>query len=234
MHLFYTHTIVGNSHTFNEEESKHAVRVLRLAEGDEITLVDGRGGFYKAVLTNANAKHCSVTIIETKKEYGKSVFHLHIAVAPTKNIDRIEWFIEKATEIGINELTPVECNHSERRVLKTDRLEKILISAMKQSLKAYLPRLNEMISFEQFVGRPFNGQKFIAHCRSTSTLPHLKNSYTAGSNVLLLIGPEGDFSDNEITLALNNGFKEISLGSSRLRTETAALHACSIINVING
>lgn len=248
MHLFYTPDITIPVYTLNEEESKHAIRVLRLSVGDVIYLIDGIGGFYKAELTDANAKRCIVKIIETKKEYGKHTFYLHIALAPTKNIDRTEWFLEKAAEIGIDEITPIECEHSERTVVKPERLNKILVSAIKQSVKAYLPKLNEMADFDKFVKQPFEGQKFIAHCRLTlpssnvegqthrpsrGATKHLKNIYTIGQNALILIGPEGDFSEKEIQLALQNGFKEISLGNSRLRTETAALVACDVINIMN-
>lgn len=258
MNLFYTPDITALIYTLSEEESKHAVRVLRLTEGDCIYLVDGIGGFYKAELTAANAKRCVVKIIETKREYGKRPFYLHIALAPTKSIDRTEWFLEKAAEIGIDEITPIECEHSERTVVKTERLNKILVSAIKQSVKAYLPKLNEMKGFEELVKKTFEGQKFIAHCHPLLTsLPaaekparrqaggsspsgeesmsplHLKKLYITGKNVLVLIGPEGDFSPKEVELALQNGFKEISLGDSRLRTETAALVACNVINIVN-
>lgn len=246
MNLFYTPDITTPVYTLSEEESKHAVRVLRLSIGDFIYLIDGVGGFYKAQLTDTNAKRCSVTITEVQKEYGKRPFNLHIAIAPTKSIDRTEWFLEKATEIGIDEITPIECDRSERTVVKTDRLNKILVSAIKQSVKAYLPKLNQMTGFDKFVTQPFEGQKFIAHCnhlsltsgsspngeeRNKST--YLKNLYKPGQNALILIGPEGDFSEKEVELAVQNGFKEISLGNSRLRTETAALVACDVINISN-
>jgi 16S rRNA (uracil1498-N3)-methyltransferase len=245
MNLFYTPDITSSVYVLNEEESKHAVRVLRLKEGDHIQLIDGIGGFYKAEITDANAKRCSVKIIETQKEYGKRSFYLHIAIAPTKSIDRIEWFLEKATEIGVDEISPIECEHSERTIVKQERLNKILVSAMKQSVKAYLPKLNEMADFDKFVKQDFKGEKFIAHCHPRLTsgsspngeerkADHLKNLYTQGQNALILIGPEGDFSQKEVELALKNGFKEISLGNSRLRTETAALVACDVINILNG
>ena len=245
MNLFYTPDITTPSYTLNEEESKHAVRVLRMNEGDVLYLVDGAGGFYKAQISEANAKRCTVKVIETQKEYNKRSVYLHIAIAPTKSIDRIEWFLEKATEIGIDEVTPIECEHSERTIVKPERLNKVLVSAMKQSVKAYLPKLNEMADYEKFVKQSFNGEKFIAHCNPVLTSGsspsgeerkekiHLKNIYSKGENTLILIGPEGDFSPKEVELALQNGFKEISLGKSRLRTETAALLACTTINIIN-
>ncbi len=235
MTLFYTPDITDSTYTLNEEESKHAVRVLRLVEGDVVCLIDGVGGMYKAKITDSNPKRCTTTIFETQKEYGKTPFHLHVAIAPTKNIDRFEWFLEKATEIGIGEITPISCERSERKVVKTERLNKVVVAAIKQSVKAYLPKLNELTNFKQFIEQAFEGQKFIAHCLAGSEeKTHLKNVYTLGQNALILIGPEGDFSEQEIKLALQNGFKEISLSRSRLRTETAALVACDVINILNG
>jgi 16S rRNA (uracil1498-N3)-methyltransferase len=234
MHLFYTPDILSNTYTLNEEESKHCVRVLRLSIGDKIQLIDGNGGWYEAEIIDDNQKRCTVTILQTQKEVGKRNWQLHIAIAPTKNMDRLEWFIEKATEIGIDEISLLDCANSERTIVKTERLNKVVISAMKQSMKAYLPKVNEVLSFEKFIAstKDFNGQKFIAHCH-TSLRPHVKSLYTTQQNVLMLIGPEGDFTIEEVKLAVNNNFKEISLGTSRLRTETAALYACTTINILN-
>jgi 16S rRNA (uracil1498-N3)-methyltransferase len=235
MHLFYTPDISGETYTLNEEESKHAVRVLRLKTGDTIQLIDGKGGFYTAEIINDHQKHCSVKIISLKKEFEKRDHYLHIAVAPTKNNDRTEWFVEKATEMGIDEISMIDCSNSERSVVKTERLEKVAISAIKQSLKAYLPKINEMTAFKKFIteNRDFKGDKFIAHCNVPGKLPHLKSLYTPKNNVLILIGPEGDFNPEEVKLALGNGFREISLGNSRLRTETAALYSCTTVNILN-
>ena len=232
MNIFYTPDLSGNEYTLTEEESKHCVRVLRMGVGDKIQLVDGRGGFYEAEIIDDNPKRCSVKITDQKKNFGKRNHYLHIACAPTKNIERYEWFLEKSTEIGIDEITPIDCEHSERTVVKSERLNKVLVSAMKQSIKAYLPKLNEVISLPEFVSQKFTGEKYIAHCRDKKSTS-LKDIYKKGSNVLILIGPEGDFSDNEIKFALENGFKEISLGDSRLRTETAALVACHTVNLLN-
>jgi 16S rRNA (uracil1498-N3)-methyltransferase len=195
-------------------------------------LIDGKGGFFTAKIIEPNPKKCMVEIVETKKDYKKRNHHLHIAIAPTKNNDRLEWFLEKATEIGIDEITPIVCEHSERKVIKPERLEKILISAMKQSIKAYKPQLNELVRYMDFIKQPFAGEKFIAHCEDHEK-SFLKNRYTVGRDVLILIGPEGDFSPAEIELALQNQFKEISLGNSRLRTETAGVVACHTINLLN-
>ncbi len=234
MHLFYTPDINSNTYTLNEEESKHCVRVLRLNEGDKIQLIDGVGGFYDAEITDNNPKRCSVKIIEHKKEVGKRNWQLHIAIAPTKNMDRLEWFVEKATEMGIDEVSLIDCKNSERTIVKIDRIQKVAISAIKQSLKAYLPKINEVADFKKFIAsaKDFKGEKFIAHCQKTG-LPHIKSQYTSKQNALVLIGPEGDFTIEEVKFALDNGFKEISLGESRLRTETAALYACATINILN-
>lgn len=195
-------------------------------------LTDGQGNFYRAEITTAPPKHCLVRIIETMPQAPLWSGHLHIAMAPTKNMDRTEWFAEKATEIGFDELTFLNCRFSERKVIKTERIEKILVSAMKQSLKARLPRLNEMTDFARFVTQPFEGQKFIAHCYK-GTKPLLKEVVKSGQDAVVLIGPEGDFSEEEVALAEANGFIPISLGRSRLRTETAALVACHILQMAN-
>lgn len=231
MQLFYTPDIALTAE-LPEEEAGHCIRVLRLAEGDEIRLTDGKGYFYRAAIRRAHPKHCEVDILESWPQPPLWPFKLHIAVAPTKNMDRMEWFVEKATEIGIDEITCLNCRFSERREIKPARLEKILVSAMKQSLKATLPHLTGMTDFKAFVTQPFEGRKFIAHCEEEEKTP-LKQAYRPGENALILIGPEGDFSPEEIALALAHGFEPISLGESRLRTETAALVACHTIHVIN-
>ena len=234
MHLFYTPQISDSKVLLNEEESKHCINVLRLRVNDEIFLVDGVGGFYKAQIVTDHSKKCEVQITESNKEWQKRNFNLHIAIAPTKNIERTEWFLEKATEIGIDAVTPINCEHSERTVVKPERLQKVLISAMKQSLKAYLPALHENISFKKCIegSKDFQGQKFIAHCFDLPKEP-LQKIYTKGKDALILIGPEGDFSKEEIELAIAFNFLPVSLSSSRLRTETAALVACQTLNLIN-
>lgn len=231
MHVFYTPNILRNPE-LPEEEAQHCTRVLRLGVGDNITLTDGRGNFYKVEITVANSKRCLVAITETIHQNPLWPCHLHIAVAPTKNMDRNEWFAEKATEIGIDELTFLNCRFSERKVIKTERIEKILISAIKQSLKARLPKLNEMIDFTKFIAQDFKGQKFIAHCYEGEK-PLLKDVLTPGKDAVVLIGPEGDFSEEEVKAAIERGFTPISLGKSRLRTETAALVACHTMNLMN-
>lgn len=232
MHLFYTPKIQGDTYTLDQIESKHCIRVLRLSEGDIIHLIDGRGGFYTAEITDASPKACKVKCTEIIREYGKRNFNLHIGIAPTKNNDRTEWFLEKCTEMGIDRVTPLLCEHSERKVVKIERLNKIITSAVKQSLKAYHPQLEEMTKFKELINQPFEGQKFIAHCNPGEKTP-LQDIYKENSNVLILIGPEGDFSPKEVEIAKKAGFKEISLGNSRLRTETAGIVACHTINLIN-
>ena len=231
MHVFYTPDIQTRAE-LPEEEAAHAVRVLRLQAGDEVTLTDGKGNFYRAEISVASNKRCLVNILETQPQEPLWQGHLHIAMAPTKNMDRTEWFAEKATEIGFDELTFLNCRFSERKVIKTERIQKILVSAIKQSLKARLPRLNEMTDFNKFVRQPFNGQKFIAHCYEGEK-PLLKDILKQREDALVLIGPEGDFSEEEVKLAIEQGFQPVSLGRSRLRTETAALVACHILNLQN-
>ena len=231
MHVFYTPDIQV-SNELPEEEAQHCTRVLRLNIGDEITLTDGKGNFYQAEITAATNKRCQVAIKETRYQEPLWPCHLHIAMAPTKNMDRNEWFAEKATEIGFDELTFLNCRFSERKVIKTERISKILVSAIKQSLKARLPKLNEMTDFLTFIQQDFEGQKFIAHCYEGEK-KQLKEALTPGEDALVLIGPEGDFSEEEVQKAIEHGFVPISLGKSRLRTETAALVACHTLNLMN-
>jgi 16S rRNA (uracil1498-N3)-methyltransferase len=232
MQLFYVPNVAKSEIVLDETESKHAIRVLRLNTGDKVQIVDGKGGFYLAEITQPHPKKCNLSILESHKEFGKHRFNLHMVIAPTKNIDRFEWFLEKTTEIGIDEITPLLCDRSERKNIKPDRLEKILVSAMKQSVKAYLPKLNPLVSFNDFIKLNGTSQKFIAHCNNGDK-PHLKNEITKEESVLILIGPEGDFSPEEVEQAKINGFREISLGNSRLRTETAGVVACHIVNLVN-
>lgn len=232
MHLFYTPDISGTEYTLSEEESKHAVRVLRLEAGETVRLVDGKGGLYNAIVTDPNPKRCRVNITKTVSEFGKKPYRIHIAVAPTKNLDRLEWFIEKAVEIGIDEISFLKCARSERKELKLDRLEKIAVSAMKQSLKAYLPKLHELTPYKTFLaGLPTDSTAYIAHLEEGNR-QDLKHIDTSGKSFCVLIGPEGDFTPEEIEMALAKGVKPVTLGESRLRTETAALVACHTLNLL--
>lgn len=234
MHLFYTPTIDPAHPQFflTEEESKHAIRVLRLEVGSTVQLIDGRGGLYTAEITDAHPKRTILQIKSITTGYGKRNHYLHIAIAPTKNIERTEWFLEKATEIGIDEISLIICQRSERKEAKAERLNKIITAAIKQSLKAYHPVLNEPKTFNELLAMPFDGQKFIAHCEDTDKVD-LSTALEKQGRCLILIGPEGDFTRNEIDTALQNGYKAITLGDSRLRTETAALEACFEVNFLN-
>ena len=215
-----------------DEEAAHAVRVLRMTEGDELFLMDGRGTFYRAEITEVSKHRCGYRIVETMPQSRPWKAHLHLAMGATKNMDRTEWFAEKATEIGFDELTFLDCRFSERRVVKNERIEKILISAMKQSRKAELPHLNAMMPFGEFIKGPFSGQKFICHCYEDN-LPLLKDQLVSGEDALVMIGPEGDFSIDEVREAEAAGFRSVSLGKSRLRTETAALVAVHLMQLMN-
>jgi 16S rRNA (uracil1498-N3)-methyltransferase len=225
MYLFYTPEITGLIYTLNEEESMHCVRVLRLSEGHTVHLADGCGVLYTARIITANPKACVIEIISKEKDYKRHPYKLHLAVAPTKNMERFEWLLEKITEIGIDEITPLLCEHSERRVLKRERVEKILVAAMKQSLKARLPLLHDMTPAADFVKKEFSGKKLMAHCApGDKTL--LPKALRGCRDALILSGPEGDFSTGEITTAMQHGFEAVSLGDTRLRVETAGIVAC--------
>lgn len=232
MNLFYSDNISQGFCVFPEIESRHAVKVMRKIAGDQVFFVDGQGGYYEGIIQDPHPKRCLVRIIHKKSDYGKKNYSLHVAVAPTKNIDRLEWFLEKATEIGIDRITPVISFHSERKLIKPDRLNRVITAAMKQSLKAYHPLLEDLTSFKEFVSRGFNGYKLIAHCQSDD-LKSIGSILKPQTNTLILIGPEGDFSQEEVNLAESNGFIGISLGTSRLRTETAAIVATHSVYFIN-
>ena len=234
MNLFFTDHIVDNIAILGKEESRHCVQVLRKKEGDAIRIIDGKGGWHEAILIDANKKSCTARIEKSTLEHKKRTFHLHIAIAPTKNIARLEWFLEKATEIGIDEISLVLCKHSERKIVREDRLEKILLAATKQSLNAYLPKLNTLQALKDFLNQEPSptAQQFIGYCgEDVNTL--LQENYTKNKDVIILIGPEGDFTIEEVALAQAKGFSAISLGANRLRTETAGIVACHTINLLN-
>lgn len=233
MQLFFNPDLSESSTeiTFTKEESKHIVKVLRKSVGDILHITNGKGWLFKAKLQSTDIKRC-MAVMTSKIQQPKRPYHLHLAVAPTKMNDRYEWFLEKATEIGVEVITPIICDHSERKIIKQDRFEKILQSAMKQSLNCYLPKLNGAINFRNFVQQEFNGHRFIAHCHETQRKT-LKNELQAKSDVLILIGPEGDFSVKEIEMAIQNKFIPVTLGETRLRTETAAMVACHSVAFVN-
>lgn len=230
MAIFYTPDILLNPF-MSEEESVHCVRVLRMQVGDEIGLIDGKGNFFKAVITEAHPKHCRVDIIETSSDKS-GPFFAYIAMCPTKNPERVEWFIEKATEIGIGGFAFIRSRFSERKTIKSERIDRIIVSALKQSVKALKPSLKELTEFNDLVKLPFEGQKYICHCYPGNK-PLLNTICKGGGPVLVLIGPEGDFSTDEVTLAEANGFVSVSLGDTRLRTETAAFVAAHIVQLKN-
>lgn len=224
MALFYAPDIADNWE-LPEDEAAHCLRVLRLGVGGELEITDGKGRFYKVVISSIAGKHCYVEAKEVVEQTKGWQGHLHIAIAPTKNMDRIEWMVEKAVEIGVDEITFLSCRFSERKVIKTDRVERIVVSAMKQSLKPFKTVVNEMVDFKKFVAAQRGGDKYIAHCYDSERLL-FKDALCVGNNATILIGPEGDFSPEEVQSALAEGYRPISLGNSRLRTETAGLVAC--------
>ncbi|MEN8227964.1 MAG: 16S rRNA (uracil(1498)-N(3))-methyltransferase [Bacteroidota bacterium] len=230
MNLFYSPHIEGDTFVLDEKESKHSVRVLRLGIGDRVVLVDGRGGWYEAVIKEDHPKRCQLKILSHTRDYQPLSYNLHIAVSPTKNMERFEWFLEKSTEIGITEITPLICHRSERKKLKMERLERILISAMKQSLKAFMPILHDPVNLEEFIEQDIVGTKGIAHCYSTDRRGFAE--LDRSDHYTLLVGPEGDFTKEEVALALHAGYAPFHLGQSRLRTETAAVYLCAAVQLI--
>ncbi|MDX1277543.1 16S rRNA (uracil(1498)-N(3))-methyltransferase [Oceanihabitans sediminis] len=233
MQLFYDPEITETTmrFSFSKEESRHIVKVLRKSIGDTLQITNGKGWLFTAEITVADIKNCVANII-AKEEQPRRKYKLHLAVAPTKMNDRYEWFLEKATEIGIDSITPIFCDHSERKVIKPERFEKILQSAMKQSLNCYMPELKEAITFKDFIQQDFTGSLFIAHCEETDK-KSLKSQLEPNKEITILIGPEGDFSVKEIQQAIESKFIPVTLGETRLRTETAAIVACHSVAFIN-
>jgi len=231
MNLVYCPQAISGSILELDENEFHHLRVLRAQDGEELTIFDGRGNLYKGALRNMGKKSATVQIAELIRSEAASAATLHIAIAPTKNIERTEWFIEKATEIGVHALTPIICRRSERRELRLDRLEKVLLSAGKQSLHLHLPKLNEVASLASFLKahKDSTSKKFIAYCEEHTQ--HLKDCFTKEESIIVLIGPEGDFTEEEVSIAKENGFIPVSLGESRLRTETAGMMVSAIFNL---
>lgn len=233
MELYYCPDIAQQA-VLSEEESTHCVRVLRHTTGDILTLTDGRGMLYQARITNPHPKHCELEILSSEQQTKHHPGHIHVAIAPTKNIDRIEWMIEKCTEIGADAFTPLLCRFSERKTIRQDRLEKIILSAAKQSLTAYLPTLAPLTPIEEFIRSSTADYKYIAHCYLNSERRLLLNELQSirnreNASFAILIGPEGDFSEQEVQLAIEHGFIPVSLGDARLRTETAGLVSCVLM-----
>lgn len=233
MQLFYQPDIVQDALqiVFDTEESRHLAKVLRKKPGDTIWVTNGKGSLFTCEVDIISSKTISAKVLKHSLE-NPEPYQLHVAIAPTKSTDRLEWFVEKATEIGIHRITPINCDHSERTALKTERLEKIAEAAMKQSLRCFLPRIDNLVTFKDFIAENTTADKFVAHCVD-SEKKLLKNLLLPNRNVLILIGPEGDFSEKEINMALASGFKPVSLGEKRLRTETAAVVACHTVALIN-
>lgn len=239
MYLFYTPDLSPLTDSdesvrgfLSEEESQHCVRVLRYTAGDELLLTNGKGYTFRATVTNPHPRHCEFEVLACEKQRKSHGFDLHIAIAPTKNIERMEWMVEKCTEIGVDEITPLLCRFSERKQIRTDRLEKIILSAAKQSLTPYLPKLNPITPVEKVIAEAKEQTRFIAHCYETDRR-ELKDNIVRGASCLVLIGPEGDFSQQEVEYAVRMGFMPVSLGNSRLRTETAGVVACHTAVLMN-
>ncbi|MFI3315151.1 MAG: 16S rRNA (uracil(1498)-N(3))-methyltransferase [Rikenellaceae bacterium] len=234
MQLFYSQTIDDDMITLSQEESAHAVRVLRKQIGDTLNVIDGKGVLYSAEIVEIDKRECRLKIFSKIADYASRGYKLHIAIAPTKSIDRYEWFLEKATELGCDRFTPLLCDHSERKIIKDERSEKIVIGAVKQSLKAAIPHLDSMTPFKEFVKQDFGDyRKFVAHCDDSPEKVLLRDEIEKGANILVLIGPEGDFSPQEVAMCRENGFVEVSLGESRLRSETAGVFAATLTNINN-
>ncbi|MCC8020249.1 MAG: 16S rRNA (uracil(1498)-N(3))-methyltransferase [Rikenellaceae bacterium] len=233
MHLFYAPDITPPEYTLEGQEGRHAVKVLRFRPGDAVALTDGRGGMYSAEVTAADGAGCRLRVMSEEHGYGKRPYGLTMAVAPTKNGDRYEWFLEKATEIGCDRFIPLVCDRSERRVFRGDRSLRVITSAVKQSLSAYHPVLDEPMRFSELISAAPAGSRFIAHCDRGFERIHLADAVTRGGDNMVLIGPEGDFSPAEIELAEAHGFTGVSLGNGRLRTETAAVTAAAIVALAN-
>jgi len=232
MDLFYSPDVQPGDFLFSREESRHITKVLRKKTGDSLSLTNGKGVLFSCRISDAHPQKCMVEIINTRHIPKPRPFKVHLAVAPTKNISRFEWFLEKATEIGIDEITPLKCDHSERLHINLDRLNKVLIAAIKQSQQCWLPKLNQLTTFGGLMEDDFDGQKFIAYVDRENTVT-LKSLCLPAKDSIVLIGPEGDFSEREVDAAISSAYLQISLGKNRLRTETAALVACHTINLLN-
>lgn len=233
MQIFYAPDITSNTYTLNENESKHCIRVLRMTKGTGVRLIDGKGNLFEGIINNPDSKKCAIDITGIIKDFEKRNYYIHIAISPLKNPERFEWFVEKSVEIGIDEITPLICRNTEKQAIKAERVNNLIISSMKQSIKATKTVLNEPCLFSDFLNRDFKGSILIAHCNETFSRSKISEVYSKNENVLILIGPEGDFSDEEIDSAIEKKFIPVHLGYSRLRAETAGVAACHSISFIN-
>ena len=233
MQIFYAPDITGDTYTLDEKESKHLIRVLRMTKGESVKLIDGNGNLYEGIISNPDQNKCLINITGKIKDFEKRNYRLHIAISPLKNPERFEWFIEKSVEIGIDEITPLLSRNTEKSGIKSERLNNLIISAMKQSLKATKTILNEPTSFKDFINKDLMGIRMIAHCDRSNERKNVSEVYSKNDNSIILIGPEGDFTRDEVDSAVNRGFLPVHLGPSRLRTETAGVAACHSIYFIN-
>ncbi len=233
MQIFYVPGITGNTCLMDENNSRHSIRVLRMTKGDRLKLVDGNGNLYEGIISDPDPSACRVTITNVIRDFENRGYRLHIAISPIKNQERFEWFIEKSVEIGVDEITPLVCRNTEKPGIKRDRINSIIISAMKQSLKAFMPSLKEPVAFSEFIDSDRTGIKMIATCNRDSERKKINQVYEKSSDAVILIGPEGDFTGEELNLAFRKGYKPVHLGTSRLRTETAGIAACHSVYFIN-
>ncbi len=233
MQIFYCGEISHGKALFSREESRHCLKVLRMREGEEITFTDGRGNLYEGVINETDLSAMSATVTSVKHDYGKREYRLHVAISPLKNDDRLEWFIEKAVETGIDEITPLLCARTGKSRIRRERLEGLVLSAMKQSVKSYLPQLNNPVGFNDFIAGVYAGKRIIASCDQAVDRMPLTSSFNRGDDVLIMIGPEGDFTAEEVRAALQAGFQPVHMGPSRLRTETAGVVACCSVYLSN-
>jgi 16S rRNA (uracil1498-N3)-methyltransferase len=233
MQIFYAPDITGSTYTLDERESKHLIRVLRMTKGAYVKLIDGKGNLYEGIINNPDQNQCTIDITGRIKDFERRNYRLHIAISPLKNPERFDWFVEKSVEFGIDEITPLICRNTEKPGIKSERVNNLIISAMKQSLKANKTLLNEPTSFKDFINKDLNGIRMIAHCDNSTERSKIADIYAKNENAIILIGPEGDFSREEIDSAVNRNYYQIHLGQSRLRTETAGIAACHSIYFIN-
>jgi 16S rRNA (uracil1498-N3)-methyltransferase len=233
MQIFYAPDITGDMYTLDEKESKHCIRVLRMIKGTGVRLIDGKGNLYEGTISNPDSRKCAIAVTGIIQDFEKRNYRLHIAISPLKNPERFEWFVEKSVEIGIDEITPLICSYTEKQGIKTERVNNLIISAMKQSLKSVRTILNDTCLFHDFINTDHNGSLIIAHCNNEPAKSKISEIYSKGDDAVILIGPEGDFSEEEIEAAVGIGFKSVHLGQSRLRTETAGIAACHSIFFIN-
>ena len=233
MQIFYAPDITGNLYSLDETESRHIVKVLRMKRGTNVRLIDGKGNLYEGIIDNADQKRCIIEISGVMRNFEKRNYYLHIALSPLKNSERFEWFIEKSVEIGVDEITPLICQHTEKQGIKTERVNNLIISAMKQSLKANKTILNEPVHFSDFIEKHYEGTLMIAHCNENLKRDKISAVYSKNENATIIIGPEGDFSKDEIVSATIENFLPVHLGSSRLRSETAGIAACYSFYFIN-